>query len=107
MRPWEQFAAKLTHYALYAMMIAIPLTGIAYTFARGRPIDFGLFQIVYSLDQSVSRAAVQTLKGVHKFLGQAILAVAFVHAAAALWHHYVRKDDVLIRMLPGRGSRSA
>jgi cytochrome b561 len=101
-RPWENASAKLTHYTLYALMVMIPLTGIAYTLARGRPIDFGLFQLVYPLDHIVSRDATRTLKNVHEFLGQAVLVLAFVHAAAALWHHYVRKDAVLVRMLPMR-----
>ena len=100
---WERAAASLTHYTLYAMMVAIPLTGIAYTLARGRPIDFGLFQIVYPLDHLFDRSAARTLKNVHEFLGQAVLALAFLHAAAALWHHHIRKDDVLTRMLPIRG----
>lgn len=107
MRPWEMFSAKLTHYVLYALMVMIPLTGLAYTLARGRPIDFGLFQIVYPLDHIINQDAAGTLKHVHAFLGQAVLLVAFVHAAAALWHHYVRKDDVLVRMLPKRKSRNA
>jgi cytochrome b561 len=102
MRRWEKLSAKLSHYVLYAMMIAIPLTGIAYTLARGRSIDFGVFQIVYPLDHVISRNAVRTLKRFHEFLGQAVLLLAFVHAAAALWHHYVRKDSVLVRMLPRR-----
>ena len=104
MRPWERLAAKLTHLTLYLMMVAIPLTGMAATFARGRPIDFGLFQIALQFDGFVNRGAARTLKGVHEFLGQAVLVVAFLHALAALWHHYVRKDDVLVRMLPGRAS---
>jgi len=105
MRGWEKVAAKLTHYALYAMMVMIPLTGIAYTLARGRPIDFGLFQIVYPLDQVFGSSATRTLKNAHEFLGQAVLILAFVHAAAALWHHYFRKDDVLTRMLPKQKSQ--
>jgi len=100
MRSWEKVAAKLTHYTLYTMMVIIPLSGIAYTLARGRSIDFGLFQIIYPLDHVFSRSATRTLKGIHEFLGQAVLVLAFVHAAAALWHHYFRKDDVLTRMLP-------
>lgn len=99
---WEKVAAKLTHLALYAMMLAIPLLGIVYTLARGRPIDFGLFQIVYPLDHLISRGSARTLKELHGWLGQGILGLAFLHAAAALWHHYVRKDDVLSRMLPVR-----
>ena len=102
MRPWEKLAARLTHYALYVMMILIPLGGIAYTFARGRPIDFGLFQIASPFGQSLSRETIRSLKGFHEFLGQAILVVAFFHAVAALWHHYIRKDNVLVRMLPKR-----
>jgi len=107
MRPWEKVAAKLTHYVLYLMMVMIPLTGIAYVLARGQTIDFGLFQIVHPLDHIVSRNASRTLKTAHEFLGQAVLVVAFAHAAAALWHHYVRKDDVLTRMLPTRTSTSS
>ncbi len=106
MQPWEQFSAKLSHYTLYAMMVAIPLTGIAYTLARGRLIDFGMFQIVYPFNHVMSRNAVRTLKDLHEFLGQAVLFLAFVHAAAALWHHYGRKDEVLSRMLPRRQARN-
>lgn len=105
MRPWEIAAAKAVHVLLYALMLAIPLTGLAYTLARGRPVDFGLFRIAYPLDAAVGRQAARSLRTVHELLGQAVLAVAFVHAAAALWHHYVRKDDVLARMLPGRQPR--
>jgi cytochrome b561 len=102
MRAWESFAARLVHYALYVLMIMIPLTGIAYVLARGRSIDFGLFEISYPLDHIFSRATARTLKNAHEFLGQAVLLLAFSHAAAALWHHYVRKDNVLLRMLPTR-----
>lgn len=101
MHSWEKSAAKLMHYVLYAMMLLLPALGIAYTFARGRPIDFGLFQIAFPLDQYIGRDAAKGLKGLHAFLGQSILAVAFLHAMASLWHHYVRSDNVLARMLPG------
>ena len=106
MRPWEKVAAKLTHYVLYLMMVMIPLTGIVYVLARGQSIDFGLFQIAYPLDQVVGRSASRALKNAHEFLGQAVLVLAFVHAAAALWHHYVRKDEVLTRMLPMQVGRA-
>lgn len=104
MHPWQRLAAKLTHFALYFMMVAIPLTGMAATFARGRPIHFGLFQIPMPPVGTFDRATARTIKDVHGFLSDAILMVAFVHAGAALWHHYVRKDDVLVRMLPSRSS---
>jgi cytochrome b561 len=105
MLPWERLAAKLTHLLLYGLMVAIPLVGMAATFARGRPIDFGLFQVSLPLGSGISRSGARSLKELHEFLGQAVLAVAFVHAAAALWHHYVRRDDVLTRMLPAPAPR--
>jgi cytochrome b561 len=107
MRAWERSAAKLTHRVLYLMMVAVPLIGMAATFARGRPVDFGLFQLSFPLDGIANRSAARTLKEVHGFLGQAILVVALLHAVAALWHHYVRRDDVLMRMLPRRASPSS
>ena len=100
MRPWEKMSARGMHLVLYAAMVALPLTGLIYSLARGRPIDFGLFQIAYPLDAVVGRSPARTFKEIHEFLGQAILILAFVHAAAALWHHHVRKDGVLVRMLP-------
>lgn len=103
---WERRAAAASHLALYAIMIAIPLLGIVFTFARGRPIDFGLFQIVYPLNHVIGTSTMKFLKGLHEWLGQVILGLAFIHAAAALWHHYVRKDDVLTRMLPHRNEQA-
>ena len=103
---WERCAAKLSHLALYVAMIAIPLLGIVFTLARGRPIDFGWFQIAYPLNHVIGTATMKFLKGLHEWLGQAILGLAFIHAAAALWHHYVRRDDVLTRMLPRRNPAS-
>lgn len=106
MHSWERIAAKLTHSALYVLMVAIPLAGIGYVLARGRPIDFGFFQIIYPLDQVISRNTAGVLKNIHEFLGQAVLAVALVHATVAVWHHYVRMDDVLDRMLPIRKTKN-
>lgn len=99
---WERRASTASHLALYATMIAIPLLGIVFTLARGRPIDFGLFQIAYPLNHLIDAGTMKVLKNMHEFLGQAVLGLAFIHAAAALWHHYVRRDDVLTRMLPQR-----
>jgi cytochrome b561 len=101
-RPWESFVARLVHYTLYFMMIVLPLTGIIYVLARGRSINFGLFEISYPLDHIFSRNTARTLKNAHEFLGQAVLVLALAHAVAALWHHYVRRDNVLLRMLPTR-----
>jgi len=94
---FSAYAAKLTHLALYAMMVALPLLGMLSVFARGKPIDFGLFQIVMPLGDVIG-AYSGLMKSAHEALGYGILLLAFVHAAAALGHHYVLKDGVLARM---------
>jgi len=99
-------AAKLTHLALYAMMVGLPLLGMLSVFARGKPIDFGLFQLVVPLGNLIGPYA-GVLKPAHEALGYGILLLAFVHATAALGHHYVLKDDVLLRMRFTRSRRVA
>lgn len=100
MRVWEVAAARFMHWALYGLMIVVPILGLATTAARGRPIDFGLFQLTIPLYGPTGRDTARTLKGIHELASQLLLALAFLHAAAGLWHHYVRRDDVLTRMLP-------
>ena len=105
-RNFSTYAAKLTHLALYAMMVGLPLLGMLSVFARGKPIDFGLFQLVMPLGGLIGPYA-GLLKSAHESLGYGILLLAFVHAAAALGHHYVLKDDVLLRMRFTRRRRVA
>ena len=105
-RNFSTYAAKLTHLALYAMMVGLPLLGMLSVFARGKPIDFGLFQLVMPLGDLIGPYA-GLLKSAHEALGYGILLLAFVHAAAALGHHYVLKDDVLLRMRFTRSRRVA
>lgn len=102
---FSAYAAKLTHLALYAMMVGLPLLGMLSVFARGKPIDFGLFQLVMPLGDLIGPYA-SLLKSTHETLGYGILLLAFVHAAAALGHRYVLKDDVLSRMRFSRPRRA-
>lgn len=97
----EAILARLVKLGLYAMMVAIPVTGIVYVFARGRVIDFAVFDIASPVTLSMTRGQAGIFKDAHAFLAWAVLALAAVHAFAALWHHHVRHDDVLRRMLPG------
>ena len=103
---FSTYAAKLTHLALYAMMVGLPLLGMLSVFARGKPIDFGLFQLVMPLGDLIGPYA-GLMKSAHEALAYGILLLAFVHAAAALGHHYVLKDDVLLRMRFPRSRRVA
>jgi cytochrome b561 len=90
--------SKLTHWVLYGLVVAMVLVGMVLTWARGDSI-FNLFKIP-PLDPA-SRALAEQVQNIHATIGWAIVAVAGLHAAAALVHRYVWRDGVLSRMLPG------
>jgi cytochrome b561 len=96
-------AARLGHYALYALLIAVPIAGIVAQFARGNALPlFGIGEIPSPWIRD--RAFAHNVTEVHEILANALVIVASFHAAAALIHHFVFRDNTLIRMLPGRKS---
>ncbi|WP_448950812.1 cytochrome b [Labrys neptuniae] len=97
----EAAAAKGAHLLLYVLMIGIVGLGVALTWLRGDALTFfGLFTLLAPVAPNPELA--RLVKDAHELCADAILIVAGLHAAAALWHHYVRGDDVLTRMLPRR-----
>jgi cytochrome b561 len=98
---WQKRMANLMHVALYALMIGLPLTGWLVLSASGKPIPFfGLdLPSLMDPDKSVARLA----KGIHEFGGSVGYALICLHATAALFHHYVTRDNTLVRMLLRRG----
>ncbi|MEP9372948.1 cytochrome b [Mesorhizobium sp. KR1-2] len=96
----EKKLAHTAHFLLYALLVVIPFLGIFLTWFRGDALTFfGLFTIPSLV--APDRAIASFIREVHSVCANAILIVAGLHAVAALWHHFVRKDDVLRRMLPG------
>jgi cytochrome b561 len=98
--PWASRAATLGHWALYALLLAVPLAGLVVLFARGQPLNVaGLAEIAspWVRDRALARSA----KEIHEILSDALIALAALHALAALAHHYVFKDATLRRMLRG------
>lgn len=98
MSPLEVFAAKATHLAFYALMLAMPLTGWIMASAGKKPLSwFGLFDWP---KLPVTRES--PLYGIahegHELLGWLTLALVVLHVGAALRHHFVLKDNVLRRM---------
>ena len=87
----------LTHLLLYVLMAAVVVLGLTNAWARGESL-FGIFSLApYA---PTDRALRRTIGGLHELAANAILVVAGLHAAAALFHHYVLRDTVLRRMLP-------
>ncbi len=100
---WMGLAAKMVRVTLYVLLFAVPLTGLSGAWLEGHPLT-----LLGSLAMPPPLPRVHTLgsgiAGVHSWLGDVIIWVAGVHAAAGLFHHYVLKDGVLLSILPGRGS---
>lgn len=98
---WQQLSARLLHLALYALMIFMPLTGWLVLSASGKHVPFFGQQLPALIDENKGLA--KTLKEIHETIGTAGYYLIGLHAVAALYHHYIKKDNTLIRMLPFRG----
>lgn len=103
MKGWEIFAARGTHIAFYIIMIGMPLLGWAMVSASELAIPTRLFDMVPWPDMPGiprDKALEDMLKVLHGTIGKATIGLIALHIIAALKHHFVNKDDVLIRMLP-------
>ena len=96
----QQLSAKLMHLALYAFMIAMPLIGWLLLSASGKPVPFFGLELPALIGKSKDLAS--QVKEIHEFLGTAGYYLIGLHAAAALYHHYIKTDNTLTRMLPDR-----
>ena len=94
-----RITSSVVHGLLYVMMIALPLIGAVAYFYRGRSLNFGLFQLGLPIvaDRAVSRPST----AIHETMAYVLFAIVGLHILAALWHHFIRKDGILRRMLPG------
>lgn len=95
----EKGAAHAAHWALYALLLAMPLTGwMMVSGAQRRPLDwFGLVDIPYL---PVSPAVSGLGHNGHGLLGWVMLALVVIHIGAALRHHLILRDRILARMAP-------
>ena len=105
MPPWQHVAARVSHFLLYVLIFALPLSGWLFNSAANFPLEwFGLVHVpslTHGLDPVLKAWALRA----HVVLFWILVGVVAVHVAAALWHHFVQRDDVLLRMLPGFGKR--
>jgi cytochrome b561 len=98
---WIERAAKGVHYLLYALLAAEAVLGFVLRWSGDESMSFfGL--LIPAPFAPTSKATHHAIGEAHDLVGWAIIAIAAVHAGAALFHHYVLRDDVLKRMLPGK-----
>lgn len=95
---WTRYAARLSHGALYALMVAIPVSGWLMNSAKNIP--FRLFRLVPWPDLVKPDADLgHVFEFWHQQLVTVLLVLLCIHVAAALWHHFLRRDATLKRML--------
>ena len=99
MAPWMKLSASAAHLALYALLLAIPLTAIAGAWLENHPLTiFGIGNVGPMLSPVPGLG--QSIAYIHTILGNVIIWLAGFHAAAALFHHYFMRDNILTSMLP-------
>lgn len=101
---WQRWAARVSHALLYALMIGMPLAGWLLLSLRGDPVLF--FGLPLPPLAAENEELAQQLRSWHGDIGRAGYALIGLHAAAALAHHYLWRDNTLRRMLPARTSAS-
>jgi cytochrome b561 len=95
---WQIGSAHLVHTFLYILMIAMPIGGWLMLSAAGKPIPFFGLSLPALIQENKDLA--KGIKQVHATVGEIGYFVIALHAIAALFHHYILKDNTLLRMLP-------
>ena len=109
MDPWLKLAGRAMHFALYFLIVAIPLAGwlMVSVGSMGHPTPvFGLFgwpsaPFLADIPRNAGHPYHEAFETAHVWLAWSAIVLIPLHVAAALYHQFVRRDDVLARMLPG------
>lgn len=97
--PWQRFIEKMVHSSLYLAIISMALVAWVASSVAGRPPGFlgyklGLPMMVFN------KSIIEPAFILHKYIGFLIIGLVGIHVCAALYHHYIKKDTVLKRMIP-------
>jgi superoxide oxidase len=97
---WQKLLSKLVHLVLFVLILVQPIMGILMVQAHGFDVNFlGMnLPALVAKDKEFGH----TLGEVHEVLGNTLMYLALFHAAAALWHQWIEKDNTLARMGFGR-----
>ena len=94
----EQFAAHMAHMALYGILLLMPLSGLLIAVAKAKEtVVFGLFSIPGLAERN--SGLIDFAYGAHSFLEIVCYLLVAAHVGAALYHHFILKDETLSRMM--------
>lgn len=101
---WQQKAAGMAHWLIYALLLAIAVSGYLISTADGRGIEvFNWFTVPASLQGLENQEDIAG--AVHKWLAWSLMGLVVIHSLAALKHHFINRDATLRKML-GLGART-
>ena len=97
---FERLASRTVHWGFYPLLFALMIAGYFISTADGRPITvFGLFDV----PALITEKGMEKIAGaVHYYLAFLTIGIAAIHAAGALYHHFIKRDGVLLRMVTGK-----
>ena len=101
----QQTLAHVSHVSLYAMTAVLPLLGIVALQSRGKTVEFLGYVLPTIADEDKWLPYALSLRSDHELLGNILIGIICFHVAAAMFHHWIRRDDTLTRMLPGLNRR--
>ena len=90
------------HHTIYLILIAGPIVGMVAYVWHARVFDFGLFKLDFGVANT--KSVYEPAEEIHKALAFLLIGLVVLHGLAALWHHFVRRDGLLWRMLPRRSA---
>lgn len=100
MPAWQAYAAHATHALLYLLMLALPLSGWLYNSASGYPLQWFWSFNLPSLTGGADPALKAVAHAIHEWGFYVLVLLLLGHIGGALLHHFVEKDETLVRMLP-------
>ena len=95
---WQKVASRLNHWGLYILLLCVPIAGYIGISLYPALDILGLFSLPAVVEPNREASATAFL--VHRLLGRLLVLLIAIHVAAALFHYFIRKDNVLARMLP-------
>jgi cytochrome b561 len=96
---WQASLSKFFHFALYAFFIVMPILGIMTAWTDGKTIFIPFTDFALPTLMAENEALAHQLEEWHHDIGEAFYWVIGLHVIAGLYHHFIRKDDALKRML--------
>jgi cytochrome b561 len=97
--PWQKTLSSIVHTSLYVLLLAMPIVGYIANSVYGASTPFfGLFDLPPIAGKNEALAT--QLFTIHRWVGWLVIILVLTHVSAALYHYFIRRDNVLQRMLP-------